>query len=86
MVEAVPLATRHFRIHGGHCTYVLPEEQELLTPELIEATCLVGTPEEIIESVRELEARGLQQIMLLPSLETQYPFLQRFSEQVMAAL
>jgi 5,10-methylenetetrahydromethanopterin reductase len=86
LVEAVPLERRHFRIHAGHCTYVLPEEQELLTPELIEATCLVGTPEEIVTQVRDLEATGLQQIMLLPSLNSQYPFLQRFSEQVMAAL
>lgn len=86
LVEAVPEDRRHFRIHGGHCTFMLPEEQELLTPDLIEATCLVGRPEEIIEQVQILDDTGLQQIMLLPSLETQYPFLQRFSEQVMSRL
>jgi alkanesulfonate monooxygenase SsuD/methylene tetrahydromethanopterin reductase-like flavin-dependent oxidoreductase (luciferase family) len=62
---------------------MLPEEQELLTPDLIEATCLVGRPEEIIEQIQLLDDTGLQQIMLLPSLDTQYSFLQRFSEQVM---
>ena len=82
LVESIPEPLRHFRVHAGHCTYVLPEEQELLTPELIRATCLVGTADEIIEQVRELEATGLQQIMLLPALDTQYAFIQRFAEQV----
>ena len=45
--------------------------------------CIAGTPEEIIDQVRKLEARGLQQIMLLPSLETQYGFLQDFATHVM---
>ena len=42
--------------------------------------------EEIVSQVRELEGTGLQQIMLLPSLDTQYPFLQRFSDAIIAAL
>lgn len=83
LVGAVPEARRHFRVHAGHCTYTLPEEEELLTPDLIRATCLVGTAEELIERVRELERAGLQHIMLLPSLDTQYSFVQRFAEQVM---
>ncbi len=83
MVEAVPEEIRHNRIHAGHCTYVLPEEEELITPELIREVCIAGTPEEIIDQVRKLEARGLQQIMLLPSLETQYGFLQDFATHVM---
>ena len=86
MVEAVPEPVRHNRIHGGHCTYILPEERELLTPELIESTCLVGRAEEIVDQVRKLEAAGLQQIMLLPSLETQYEYLRDFSRDVMDRL
>jgi alkanesulfonate monooxygenase SsuD/methylene tetrahydromethanopterin reductase-like flavin-dependent oxidoreductase (luciferase family) len=83
MVEAVPEEIRHNRIHAGHCTYVLPEEEELLTPELIKEICIAGTPEEIIDQVRKLEASGLEQIMLLPSLETQYGFLHDVATQVM---
>jgi len=83
LVEAVPEALRHFRIHAGHCTYTLPDEQALLTPELIRATCLVGSAEEILDQVAELERAGLQHVMLLPSLDTQYSFVQRFAERVM---
>lgn len=86
MVEAVPEATRHFRIHAGHCTYVLPEEEELLTPDLIKATCLAGTPDEIVQQVGQLKDAGLGQIMLLPAAETQYAFLQDFADLVMNQL
>jgi alkanesulfonate monooxygenase SsuD/methylene tetrahydromethanopterin reductase-like flavin-dependent oxidoreductase (luciferase family) len=83
MVEATPATHRHLRIHAGHCTYLLPEEAKFVTPNLIKSTCLVGTPEEIIEQIRHLEQAGLRQIMLLPSLETQYRVIEDFARQVM---
>ncbi len=83
MVEAVPEEIRHNRIHAGHCTYVLPEEEELITPELIREVCIAGSPDEVIDQIRSLEARGLEQLMLLPSLDTQYGFLQDFATHVM---
>jgi hypothetical protein len=45
-----------------------------------------GTPEEIIEKLRQLESAGLKQIMILPSLETQYGDLEAFARQVMARM
>jgi alkanesulfonate monooxygenase SsuD/methylene tetrahydromethanopterin reductase-like flavin-dependent oxidoreductase (luciferase family) len=86
LVEATPATHRHMRIHAGHCTYLLPEEAKFVTPELIKSTCLTGTPEEIIEQIRRLEHAGLQQIMLLPSLETQYGVIEDFARKVMAKL
>jgi 5,10-methylenetetrahydromethanopterin reductase len=71
------------RIHAGHCTYLLPEEAQFVTPQLIKTTCLVGTPEEIIEQIQRLEQAGLQQIMILPSLETQYRVLEDFARKVL---
>ena len=71
------------RIHAGHCTYLLPEEARFVTPQLIKTTCLVGTPEEIIEQIQRLEQAGLQQIMILPSLETQYRVIEDFARKVM---
>ena len=82
MVEAVPESHRHMRIHAGHCTYVLPEEEELVTPELIEETCLAGAPDEVAAKIRTLEASGLQQLMLLPAIDTQYSYLQQFADEV----
>lgn len=86
LVEATPESHRHMRIHAGHCTYLLPEEAKFVTPQLIKSTCLVGTPEEIIEQIRQLEAAGLKQMMILPSLETQYEEIEAFAKQVMARL
>ena len=82
-VEATPETHRHMRIHAGHCTYLLPEEAKFVTPELIKSTCLVGTPEEIIEQIRQLEQAGLKHLMLLPSFETQYSVIEDFARNVM---
>ncbi len=86
LVEETPEPRRHMRIHAGHCTTLLPEEVQFVTPELIRTTCLAGRPEEVQEQVRMLEQAGLHQLILLPSLETQYSVLERFSSQVMARL
>jgi alkanesulfonate monooxygenase SsuD/methylene tetrahydromethanopterin reductase-like flavin-dependent oxidoreductase (luciferase family) len=83
MVEKTPPSHQHLRIHDGHCTYLLPEEAKFVTPELIKTTCLVGTPEEIIDQIRRLEEAGLHQIMILPSLETQYRVIEDFARKVM---
>jgi alkanesulfonate monooxygenase SsuD/methylene tetrahydromethanopterin reductase-like flavin-dependent oxidoreductase (luciferase family) len=85
-VEATPPERRHRRIHAGHCTYVLPEEERFVTPDLIRSACLAGPPEEVIEQVRTMEAAGLQQVILLPALGTERPVLERFARQVIERL
>ena len=59
---------------------------QFVTPELIKATCLAGTAEEIIEQVRQFERAGLHQLMLLPSVATQYQVIEDFARLVMARL
>ena len=86
LVEKTQPSHRHLRIHDGHCTYLLPEEARFITPELIKTTCLVGTPGEIAEQIRRLEEAGLHQIMILPSLETQYRVIEEFARKVMEKL
>lgn len=86
MLAEEPPERLHRRIHAGHCTTVLPEEARFVTPELIQASCLVGVAEEVIEQVRALENAGLTQLILLPSLEAQYSVLDTFSRQVLARL
>ena len=58
VVETTPVAMRHRRVHEGHCTYVLPEELEFVTPELIQATCVLGSATDILEQLAGLEARA----------------------------
>lgn len=86
MLEAVPARQRHMRIHAGHCTYLLPEEAQFLTPEVIRSTCMVGTPEELRAQVRALADAGLKQLMLLPSLAAQYRVIEDFAREVIAKL
>ena len=86
LVEQTPARGRHLRVHAGHCTYSLPEEEQFVTPDLIRASCLAGTAEEVRAQVRTLAEAGLDQLMLLPSLATQERVIEQFHDQVMAKL
>ncbi len=85
-LNEAPPAVRHQRLHGSHYSFVDPEEARFLTPELIEATCLTGVPERVVERVRELGRQGLSQIMLYPPLNRQYRVIEDFADRVMARL
>jgi len=68
-VNAMEPARRHLTLHEGHCTYLVPAERSLITPELIRASGgLVGEPDEIIAMLRAHEAAGLREVTLLPPL------------------
>ncbi len=69
-VKAFPCAPEdvHQMLHAGHCSYYMPEERELITPELIKGTCLVGEPAEIAEQLRSAHRAGLKEASLLPPL------------------
>jgi alkanesulfonate monooxygenase SsuD/methylene tetrahydromethanopterin reductase-like flavin-dependent oxidoreductase (luciferase family) len=81
-----PPETRHQRLHASHYSFVDPEESRFVTADLVRATCLTGTPEELVERVKDLERQGLRQIMLYPPLNRQYRVIEDFAEQVMARL
>jgi alkanesulfonate monooxygenase SsuD/methylene tetrahydromethanopterin reductase-like flavin-dependent oxidoreductase (luciferase family) len=83
--EASP-TVRHQRLHGSHYSFLDPDEARFLTADLIRGTCLSGTPEELVEQVRELERHGLRAIMLYPPLNQQYRVIEDFAERVMARL
>jgi alkanesulfonate monooxygenase SsuD/methylene tetrahydromethanopterin reductase-like flavin-dependent oxidoreductase (luciferase family) len=85
-LDQAPPEIRHQRLHGSHYSFVDPEEARFLTPELIEATCLAGAPERVVERVKELESQGLSQIMLYPPLNRQYRVIEDFADRVMARL
>jgi alkanesulfonate monooxygenase SsuD/methylene tetrahydromethanopterin reductase-like flavin-dependent oxidoreductase (luciferase family) len=67
-VESVPVERRHLRVHLGHNCWVIPEEERFVTRELIERSCLVGTPDDLRARVAELDDAGLDQIVVLPPL------------------
>jgi len=82
MIDEVPEDRRHLRIHLGHNCWVEPEEERFVTKDLIERTCLVGTAEQLASTMRDLEAAGLTQMMLLPPLEAKERVLRSVAERV----
>jgi len=86
MLDEVPKERLHQRIHAGHNCWVLPEEERFVTPGLIEATCLVGTQDQLLERLHDLGAAGLDQLMLLPALEPRYAVLERLARDLLGPL
>lgn len=78
--------TRHQRLHASHYSFVDPEEARFITADLIRATCLSGTPEELVAQIRQLERDGLHALSLYPPLNRQYRVIEDFAERVMARL
>jgi alkanesulfonate monooxygenase SsuD/methylene tetrahydromethanopterin reductase-like flavin-dependent oxidoreductase (luciferase family) len=85
-LNEAPPDVRHQRLHGSHYSFLDRQEARFLTADLIRGSTLGGTPEELVERVRELGSEGLRQIMLYPPLNRQYRVIEDFAERVMARL
>jgi len=83
LVEATPPAHRHFRTHEFHYTHLHPGEAELIDADLIRATCLVGTAEQLAEQIRELERQGLQELMFATGVGEKWSVAEAFARRVM---
>ncbi len=76
----------HQRIHQGHNCWVMPDEEQFITKELIEASCMIGEAADLAVQIRLLEAAGLSQIMVLPPLDVNEAVLHDISAKVMPLL
>ena len=76
LMEKVEPGRRHLRIHEGHNCWVVPEEEQFVTAELIAATCLVGTQSQVVARLNDLDQAGLDQMMILPPLEPRYEIIE----------
>jgi 5,10-methylenetetrahydromethanopterin reductase len=86
LVEETPPEHRHFRTHEFHYTRRHPGEAELIDAQLIRDTCLVGTPEELVERIRELEREGLQELMFATGTPAKWRLAEDFARQVIAKI
>lgn len=68
--------------HRGHAIFVRDGEEDLLTPELIESVCQIGTSEELIEEITQLECAGVDELVwqVMPGHEAE---VVRFAQEVM---
>lgn len=82
LLAQYPEERRHQRIHLGHNCWVLPEEEKFLTKELLQATCLIGTQDELIDTLRSLNEAGLNQVMNLPSFDPRFEVLETIAEKI----
>jgi 5,10-methylenetetrahydromethanopterin reductase len=86
MLAEVPDDRLHLRIHEGHNCWVVPDEERFVTRELLEATCLIGSPESLAGSLRALSNAGLGQVVLLPPLEAKERILADVAKRVLPLL
>ena len=86
MIESHPADRLHQRIHAGHNCWVLPEEERFLTPEVLQASSMIGTREALTERLLELAEVGLDQVMILPNFDTRFDVLERVGREVLPAV
>ena len=59
-----PQDARYLTNHRGHLMFLREEEKALISPELVRATTLSGSPEELAEQFRRLAEAGYHQFAL----------------------
>ena len=59
-----PADRRYLEVHEGHLIYLKPGEEKYLDDQIIRASTLTGTAEEIIARLRAMEAVGLRQVAI----------------------
>ena len=82
MIESHPAERRHQRIHGGHNCWVLPEEERFLTTEVLQASAMIGTQDQLLERLHALAEAGLHQVMILPNFDTRFDVLERVAKDI----
>ncbi len=86
LIESYPEDRRHQRIHGGHNCWVLPEEERFLTPEVLKASSLIGTRNELIDHLGLLHEAGLDQVMMLPNFDTRFEVLEQVGRELVGRI
>jgi len=81
-----PAAERQKLMHESHNAYVAPDERRFVTPEVIRRFCIVGQPAEVLEQVRELERRGVRQLMCNFPLERGYQMVRDYAKNIIQKL
>ena len=82
LIESYRAERRHQRIHGGHNCWVLPEEEQFLTPEILRSTAMIGERDALIERLSALAGSGLDQVMILPNFDTRFDVLERVAKDI----
>ena len=83
LLESYPAERRHQRIHAGHNCWVMEEEEQFLTPQILQANSLIGTRDELVDRLQGLGAAGLNQVMILPNFDTRFDVLEQVGKEIL---
>ena len=61
----------------------MPEEEKFLTPEVLSASSMIGTKNQLIEQLHGMSAAGLSQVMILPNFDTRFDVLERVAKDIL---
>lgn len=56
-----PADARYLTLHRGHLLFLRPDEEPLITADLIKHTTITGTQAQLREQIRALESAGFSQ-------------------------
>ncbi len=82
---SLPEASRFRQIHEGHATYHMPEERRFITPEAISAACMVGSAQDIIDQIREVQKTGINEVNIMPAADSARAAYKDFAEKIIPA-
>ena len=74
----------YLTLHDGHGLYLQPKEEQFVTPEVVRATTMTASPEELVERLCALEHAGVKQVAFIPATDAFSEFVRDFSEKVIA--
>ena len=83
LVEKTPAEHQHFRTHEYHYTRLHEGEADLIDTQLLRDTCLIGTPDELVEHIRALERDGLQELIFAMGTDAKWRLAEDFARLVM---
>ncbi|MDA2919455.1 LLM class flavin-dependent oxidoreductase [Desulfobacterota bacterium AH_259_B03_O07] len=82
-VEEMGIEKRHLKLYSEYLLGWKKEHSPLVTPEMINTSTLVGTAEEIRDTVHRMESQGVDQVMIQPILDPNET-IDSFHENIMS--
>ena len=78
-----PKEKRYLQLHNGHGTFIVDDERRFMTTEVLEASCLIGRPRDLIDKLRRAEESGLNEVTIVPPTAAAEKVMCEFADQVM---
>ena len=82
---STPADKRYLQVHNGHGTFIVPEERRYMTKEVLEASCLIGRPSELIDKLGVAEENGLTEVTIVPPTKGAQKVMTDFARHVKSA-